>query len=398
MSGTLSGITGANGWYLSPVEVGVSASDPVPGSGLGAFEYNLNGGGWGNYTGPFGLSDGVHSLGLRASDIAGNNIETSQSIQIDTVTPALNLSVEGTSGANGWYSSTVKVSATASDSGSGVNVFEYDLDGAGWATYSAPMDLHDGTHSLALRVIDNAGNITEGSQVFLVDTTSPVIVLSLTGTEGANGWYTSTVQVSAAASDDGSSPTGISGTSTLEVSVDGGGWGAYSIPLVFNDGLHTYQFRVADNAGNLTLTTLQQLRVDTLPPSVNLPGSWTLGETAYFELQDYGSGLASVRLVIEDEDERYPKVAWENSLTSNKFSGEINWDGRFKDGRIAPPGGEYYAVVKATDQAGNEGMQAGQIIVEAELPPSNPLTGGLVTGTVISEPLTPGDFPPSDNS
>lgn len=393
ISGTVNGITGSNGWYISPVEVGASASDPLPGSGLAAFEYNLNGGGWGNYTGPLSLSDGVHSLSLRASDAAGNIVETSQAIRVDTVTPALDLSAEGAVGTNGWYISTVKISAAASDSGSGVNAFEYDLDGLGWTPYSGALELPDGTHSLSLRVIDNAGNITAGTQTFMVDTFAPTIDLSLTGTEGANGWHTSTVQVSALASDAGFSPSGISGLSTLEVSVDGGSWETYTTPLAFNDGLHTYQFRTTDNAGNLTKTSLQQLKVDTIPPSIILPESWVLGNAAYFELQDGGSGLASIRLVIEDEDERYPKATWEDALSSYKFKGEIDWDGRFKDGQLAPSGGEYYAWLKATDKAGNEGRQAGQIIVEDEIPPSDHLTGGLVTATEIPEPLTPPEFP-----
>ena len=113
--------------------------------------------------------------------------QTDQTIQIDTVTPALDMSVNGTASANGWYISAVQVSVSASNSGSGVNTVEYDLDGAGWAAYSGPLDLPDGVHSLNLRVIDNAGNITEGTQTFSVDMLAPVIDFSLTGTEGANG-------------------------------------------------------------------------------------------------------------------------------------------------------------------------------------------------------------------
>ena len=163
------------------------------------------------------------------------------------------------------------------------------------------------------------------------------------------------MQVSASANDAGS------GLATIEVSVDGGSWNTYSAPLAFDDGPHTYQFRATDQAGNLSKTALQQIQVDTVPPAIDLPKSWKLGQTTIFKLEDDGSGLSSVRLVIEDDDERYPKVTWDESLGSYKFKGEIDWDGRFKDGQLAPPGDGYYAWLKVSDHAGNESMLAGQI-------------------------------------
>ncbi|MGB7876762.1 MAG: Ig-like domain repeat protein, partial [Anaerolineales bacterium] len=384
LDGWLNGTAGSNGWFISSVDVNASVSDPQPASGMAAFEYNLNSAGWESYKGPLNLSDGVHSLKLRASDIAGNTVETNQTIQIDTLTPTLDISVAGTAGTNGWYGSNLQINAAASDSGSGVSAFEYDLNGTGWTTYSDPLDLSDGTYSLSLRVIDNAGNMTEGTQTFLVDTLAPTIDLSVVGAEGSNGWNTTSVHINAAASDSGS------GLSVLEVSVDNGDFENYSSPLVFDDGLHTYQFRAFDNAGNLVETTSQQLQVDTIPPVIDLPKSWSLGQATTFKVQDDGSGLANVRLVVEDEDERYPKVTWIEQLSSYKFKGEIDWNGRFKDGQLAPPGGEYYAWVKVRDAAGNESMQAGQIIVpvasivEELLLSSEDQTDGLVSGTESS--------------
>ncbi len=341
INGTLNGIAGANDWYISLVDVNASTSDPGAGSGMAAFEYNLNSTGWENYTGPLNLSDGVHNLGLRASDLAGNSVETNQTIQVDTITPVLNLSVTGDSGLNGWYTSNIQINTTASDTGSGVSSLEYDLDNAGWTPYSGTFELTDGSHSLSLRVTDVAENITEGTQNFSVDTLAPTIDSLVTGTEGTNGWYISDVQVNASADDSGS------GLSELEVGTDGGAYSIFSDPLVFSDGQHSYQFRATDNAGNLTESALQQVRVDTILPVIDLPKSWELGQTTTFKIQDDGSGLGSVRVVVEDEDERFPKVAWEKKLKSNKFKGEIDWNGRFKDGQLAPQGGEYYAWVKS---------------------------------------------------
>ena len=188
-------------------------------------------------------------------------------------------------GENGWYTSDVQINFTGNDSGSGVSSIEYELNNAGWLSYSTPLKLTDGVHNLSLRVIDNAGNLTEGTQTFLIDTVTPAVDLSLIGIEGANGWYTSAVQVSASANDSGS------GLSALEVTVDSGDWSVYSAPLELGDGLHTFRFHAIDLAGNLVETALQQIQVDTIPPVIVLPESWELGEIAAFELQDDGSGL-----------------------------------------------------------------------------------------------------------
>jgi len=380
IDGWLNGTAGSNSWFISSVDVNASASDLQTGSGMSAFEFKLNNAGWKSYTGPIKLLDGIHSLKLRANDKAGNLVGTNQTIQIDTITPVLNLSVIGTSGANGWYTSTLQINASASDSGSGLSTFEYNLDDTGWISYSNPFELTDGIHSLNFRVIDNAGNNTEGSQTFQVDTLAPVINLSVIGTEGANSWYTSSVQINASVNDAGS------GVSALEVSVDGGVWNVYSGPLFFTDGTHTYQFRATDNAGNLNETTAQQVLVDTISPVIDLPESWELGQNTIFKLQDNGSGLASLRLVVEDEDERFPKVSWEEYLKSYKFKGEINWNGRFKDGQVAPSGGEYYARVKVRDVAGNESIRAGQVIVPvASFVEELFLSLGNQTGELISK-------------
>jgi hypothetical protein len=466
---------GSNGWFISPVDATASASDPLPGSGLAAFSYDLNGSGWLSYSQPLSLSDGVHSLRLQASDNAGNSAQSVQTVQVDTITPALEISILGSAGANGWYRSTVRVSAAASDSGSGLVTFETKLDGTGWNPYTAPVDLGDGVHNINVRALDLAGNSTQWGQSFQVDTISPVLDMTVAGTLGSSGWYISPVQISLSAHDPATSPSPSSGLSaleynldgagwttyntplmvgdglhnlelratdlagniasgvqsfrvdtapptidvnvsgaqgtnpwyisivkveavaddttsdlsSLEVKVDGNDWSIYNAPLVFGDGAHSYRFRARDNAGNFILTSPQTLLVDTLLPAIGLPKSWDLGESVGFELFDHGSGLASVRLVIQDGNERYPKVSWQDALESYEFDGEIKWNGRFKDGTLAPPGREYYATLKVTDNAGNESQVSGQIDVTLSSYMNTWIdsSGDLVTGTAGTDPI-----------
>jgi Txe/YoeB family toxin of Txe-Axe toxin-antitoxin module len=148
----------------------------------------------------------------------------------------------------------------------------------------------------------------------------------------------------------------------LEVSSDGGAYLPYSSPIAFSDGHHTIQFKATDKAGNVTETPVQEFFVDTDAPTIDIPTSWESGKTIDYNIQDFGSGLSTLRIVIEDEDERYAKVAWNELVSGSQFNGEITWDGKFADGTLAPPG-EYLVWIKATDQAGNERFGLGRVIV-----------------------------------
>lgn len=87
ISGSLSGTGGSGDWFTSAVTLEASASDPVPGSGLSALEYSLDGGGWTVYLSPLTFTEGNHTINLRAADLAGNTAAYSTIIHIDTQPP-----------------------------------------------------------------------------------------------------------------------------------------------------------------------------------------------------------------------------------------------------------------------------------------------------------------------
>ena len=359
---------GNNNWCVGSLSLDLTATEPqgsdvlISGDVNGTVFACPTGTGSANCSIP--LPEGTGTVQFAATSITGLTDSGSISFYHDITQPLITGAVSGTEGNNGWYISPVEISASISDPqpGSGVAVFQYSLNGGDWENFGGPMTLMDGIHSLSLRASDVAGNVVETSQTFQVDTITPVLDLSITGTSGMNGWYVTAVEISAVATDDGS------GLAIFEASANGGAWAAYTAPLAFSDGGHSYQFRATDNAGNLFEVPIQGINVDTIPPAIDLPPAWRLGDNAMFKLQDNGSGLAGLRLVIEDEEEIYPKVAWVDDLSGNKFGDSIAWNGHFKDGSQALPGGEYYAWLKVTDNAGNEKMQAGQIIVDAIVP------------------------------
>ncbi|HEX2994980.1 MAG TPA: Ig-like domain repeat protein, partial [Anaerolineales bacterium] len=195
--------------------------------------------------------------------------------------------------------------------------------------------------------------------------------LSVTGTSGHSGWYKSNIDVSATAID------ATSGVATFEVAVDEGGYENY-VPVAFEDGRHTLQFRVVDNAGNVFEPPMQKFNVDTIPPTIDLPSAWRLGKDVDYSVRDEGSGLASVRIVIEDENEKFSKVTWDRDASGKSYASHIDWNGEFKDKTVAPPG-TYQVWVKAKDVAGNERFAMGKIIVSEPnmplmaLPTADPL-------------------------
>src|SRR5688572_7509146 len=63
LNAALSGTLGSNTWYTAAT-LNASASDPAPGSGLSAFEYNLDNNSWIPFpaSGVLGLPDGKHNV------------------------------------------------------------------------------------------------------------------------------------------------------------------------------------------------------------------------------------------------------------------------------------------------------------------------------------------------
>jgi len=144
-------------------------------------------------------------------------------------------------GTNGWYTVPVQVTLTADDDeGSGVALTEYNLDGSGWQTYTAPFTVSaDGQHSVQYRSTDVAGNVeSPGSVSFKIDKTPPVVTYT-----GNAGSYTvdQTVSIQCSASDP-SPGSGVASTTCANVDAP-----AYTFPL----GPTTLSATATDAAGNV---------------------------------------------------------------------------------------------------------------------------------------------------
>jgi glutamine cyclotransferase len=287
---------GANGWFVSSATASASATDATS----GVSSVRINGGG-----NIFSVSaDGTYGLTAIASDNAGNTSTATGTMKLDTTIPTFMLSVSGTSGAGGWYVSSIHINSGAADVTSGLGSVQYSVDSGALQAGSSALISTDGTHTVSFKAIDNAGNMsTSSTQTVKIDTTGPAITVTLPPVDGSGGWYkTAPVTVTASASD------ATSGLSSTQYSVDGGALQAGSSVIVATDGTHTVSFRAVDNAGNVSSSSTQTVKIDTTAPAITstLPspdgsGGWykTAPVTVTASASDATSGLGSVQYSLD---------------------------------------------------------------------------------------------------
>ncbi len=289
---------GNSGWYTSSsVSVTLTATDAT--SGVAATYYTVDGGGQQTYTGsPFIVTgEGSQHIVFWSVDVAGN-VETakSDSFKIDSVPPSTTDSLAGTQGSNGWFTSTsVGVTLSATDATSGVAETYYNLDGAGQQTYTGcPFTVSgEGTHHVVFWSADVAGNSESAhSLIIKIDSVKPVTTDTLSGSQGSNGWFTSTsVSVGLSASD------ATSGVAVTYYTIDTGSPQSYSGSAfaVSGEGIHHITFWSVDVAGNTEAVESDTVKIDSIPPTTTDSLSGTQGENG-----GYTSTLVSVTLTASD--------------------------------------------------------------------------------------------------
>ena len=239
----------------------------------------------------------------------------------------------------------------ASDAGSGIASLTCEVNST--LMNCSAITLTDGIWQALVSACDNAGLCSDETRSFNVDTTTPTLTLNFLGTLGQNNWHTSAVQVTLNTSDSGS------GIESIKASLDGGAtWSSVLAPLSFTaEGLHSYQIIACDKAGLCADTSTQQVKIDTIAPTLKLPSSWKLGDIAKYSAEDQGSGLAY-------SSRRVAGRNYTDSLSGNSATEELYWNGKDAKGKTVPAG-KYDMVVKVFDQAGNE--TRGHTTVEVNL-------------------------------
>ncbi|MEM4724386.1 MAG: Ig-like domain repeat protein, partial [Candidatus Hadarchaeum sp.] len=239
----VNGSQGCEGWYVSAVQVNLSAADvnPDPGtinatSGISATFWRKDGNSWQQVVGSsFQLTEqGVHTIEYYSVDVAGN-AETPRvltpTLKIDTVPPTTyQPNFTGTLGREGWYISPVTVTLSAVDATSGVSITCYQVDTDTLRTGNSFVVDADGAHIIRYYSMDMACNQEAVQTATLkIDRTYPHTAYELDGIWGDNGWFlaasvTQPVTVTLLASDAVTGVLETSGVDKLYHRIDSGTW------------------------------------------------------------------------------------------------------------------------------------------------------------------------------
>ncbi len=243
------------------------------------FECRVDSGSWVDCASPWttpALSNGPHSVSVRATDVAGNTDTTpaTGSFTVATAPPPDTTAPETTisSGPTGTTSdSTPTFAFGSSEPGS---TYECRVDSGAWASCTSPWTtaaLSDGPHGVSVRATDAADNTdaSPATRSFTVaagpppDTTAPTTTI----TSGPSA-TTSATDASFAFT---SSETG----STFECKLDSAAFAACTSPKAYSDlsaGAHAFSVRAIDAAGNTDATpATQSWTIQGAPPADDQP-------------------------------------------------------------------------------------------------------------------------------
>lgn len=314
-------------WYASttPGFSWDAASDPTPGSGLKDYVYLLDHSAGttidvttasthatgGTTVTLASTADGTWCFHVCARDNAGNYGPTAtRTVRIDAAAP-----ITTAVGAPAtWQHAPAQVTLQATDTASGVAGSWWELDKtpgglppSDWTAGLGPITISaEGSHTLYFYSIDNYGNVESPQSVVVrIDTGAPTTTpATVAPAPNAAGWNSSDVTVTLHP-DDGSG-SGIAktqyaphGTSTWS---DAAG-NQFPVPAPAshaNDGVHVYDYRALDNAGNFSDLGAVTVKIDSTAPSTSMPGGVPSGWSktpVLVTLQggDSGSGLIATQ-------------------------------------------------------------------------------------------------------
>jgi len=211
-----------------------------------SFDCRVDSGAWGSCSSPHTtatLSDGAHTVAVRAKDAAGNVDPTpaEADFTVDTVAPSTTIIGEPLSPGN---DRTPAFTFAANESGAG---FQCSVDSAPFSACSSPHELAslpEGQHSFDVRAVDQAGNVEAlpKHRTFVIDLTPPDTRIT-SGPEGTVS--TGSVAFGFSATEPGSS---------FQCSLDGAAFAACNGTTAsyesLADGAHRFDVRAVDAAGN----------------------------------------------------------------------------------------------------------------------------------------------------
>ncbi len=269
VSPNVSGTLGTNGWYKSDVQISWSVTDAS--SAVGATT---------GCDASAVTTDTDGNTFTCTATSAGGTTTQSVTVKRDATAPQLEFGAPSpAANGAGWHSGDVSIPFTATDAVSGIA-----------STSSASPVLISGAGanlSVDVVVTDNAGNTaTFQSPAVNIDRSAPSVTPHVSGSLGANGWYTSDVQVAWTTGDDNAPIDSAEGCETSLVAADTAGV-TFTCTASSAGGLTTQSITIKRDA------TPPQLVFGPPSPAANASGWHNSDVTFTFDTTDATSGIAS---------------------------------------------------------------------------------------------------------
>jgi hypothetical protein len=262
--------TVSNGGNTTSTSMTFTFSGTDVGVGVDHFECSIDGASFSTCSSPLqfnSLSDGSHTLEVRAEDKVGNEGPTPIAFiwTVNTKPPntTINSVTDGnknivTNNSNS-RSNTMTFTFSAAGNVAGVDHFECSIDNSNFVTCTSPFTfpnlLSDGTHTFKVRAVDDSGHadLSPESFTWTVDTVPPTTTISSVidsnkhAITSGGGTSSTSMTFSFSGTDVGA------GVDHFECSLDGASFSTCTSPVQFDNlgsGVHTLQVRAEDIVGN----------------------------------------------------------------------------------------------------------------------------------------------------
>ncbi|WP_353168100.1 Ig-like domain-containing protein, partial [Providencia sp.] len=323
------------------------------------------------------LQDDQYTYHVTATDAAGNQNTTTNTLTIKTTAPEITATLDG---GNGFLTNqtqpmlmgkteaglTVKVSIDGQE-------YSAQADDQGNWSLQILQGLPDGNHLFSVKVMDAAGNQSTVTDSIVVDTRKPSATAKLTsesdsGKEGDNITQDPQPVLTGSTKPDSTIRIIFDGNSYPVTTEADGSW-HLTLPTLTQDGNYDYQVHVTDLAGNessfngfFTLdTTVENVTValDTQTDSGAVGDKLTNNKQPIFS----GTAEANSKITLNIAGQILTTVADENGV----------WDILVKQ---PLPEGLYKYQVTAVDAAGNQKTVEDTVIIKTSLPNATTILEG----------------------
>lgn len=320
-----------------------------------------------------GLSEGTHTLYIRASDVLGNTggaLFASASFVVDITGSVVTAGSLALTPATVVAGTSVALTAAATDNLTGVASAEYQVNGGAWtpatvtsgaiAATISTSGLPVGVGSVSLRSTDGVGNV--GVAVTTPLTITTPLGDSIAPVVSAVGFALSTPNASGGTLT--ASATDNVAVTSANYRVDGGAWTSFTItagpsvslsasPSGLSSGSHTIEVQATDAATNVSALGSVTFVVDTIAPTISAsvapsPTNGAASVTLTGSASDgAGTGVASTQYRVDGG-------AWATfTLAGTSIS------------TVGLTSASHTVDVRATDARGNVGSSSATFVVSA---------------------------------